>query len=79
MTGNRQDRELDIVLRLGQGRQIIRNLTKGFDQDLGFEYIVHAGRALEHGALDVVVVQGRPAGLLRPHREGHARSSCRTC
>ena len=48
---------------------VIRNLTKGFDQDTGFEFIVHARRPLEHGAVAVVVAGGRSAGLLRPHRE----------
>ncbi|MEW6320559.1 MAG: hypothetical protein AB1635_05675 [Acidobacteriota bacterium] len=43
MTANRRDRELDIVLISTRDGQIIRNLTSGFDQDLGFEYIATPG------------------------------------
>ena len=39
-----RDQELDIVLHLGAATaQVIRNLTKGFDKDRGFEYIATAG------------------------------------
>jgi Tol biopolymer transport system component len=43
MTGNRKDRELDIVLISTKDGQVIRNLTNGFDQDKGFEYIPTPG------------------------------------
>jgi hypothetical protein len=43
MTGNRKDRELDIVLISTKDGEIIRNLTNGFDQDKGFEYIPTPG------------------------------------
>ncbi|MGE0042017.1 MAG: hypothetical protein AB7V01_12610 [Vicinamibacterales bacterium] len=43
MTGNRNDRELDIVLISAKDGQVIRNLTSGFDQERGFEYIVTPG------------------------------------
>lgn len=43
MTGNRSDRELDIVLISTKDGQIIRNLTSGFDQSQGFEYISTPG------------------------------------
>jgi hypothetical protein len=43
MTGNRRDREYDIVLLSAKDGQVIRNLTRGFDQDLGFEYIPTPG------------------------------------
>ena len=36
VTGNRNDREYDIVLLSSKDGSIIRNLTKGFDKDLGF-------------------------------------------
>ena len=43
---------------VGEGRQgRLKNLTSGFDQDLGFEYLVDAGRPLGHGAVDVVVAR----------------------
>jgi hypothetical protein len=43
MTGNRKDRELDIVLLSTKDGAIIRNLTNGFDQEKGFEYIPTPG------------------------------------
>jgi hypothetical protein len=43
MTGNRRDYELDIVLLSAKDGAVIRNLTKGFDQDKGFEYISTSG------------------------------------
>jgi hypothetical protein len=38
-TGNRNDQELDIVLVSSKDGAIVRNLTRGFDKDRGFEYI----------------------------------------
>ena len=55
VTGNRRDRELDIVLVSATDGSMIRNLTNGFDQDRGFEFIVQNGMRFEHGAVDVVV------------------------
>jgi hypothetical protein len=43
VTGNRKDRELDIVLMSATDGAIIRNLTNGFDQDRGFEFIIQNG------------------------------------
>jgi hypothetical protein len=43
MTGNRRDQELDIVLLSAKDGSVVRNLTSGFDQDKGFEYIVTPG------------------------------------
>ena len=43
MTGNAGDRELDIVLLSAKDGSVIRNLTPGFDQSRGFEYIVQPG------------------------------------
>ena len=43
VTGNRRDREMDIVLVSAKDRSIIRNLTNDFDQDRGFEYIIQPG------------------------------------
>jgi hypothetical protein len=45
VTGNNRDRELDIVLLSARDGSVIRNLTNGFDQDRGFEYIVSSSRA----------------------------------
>jgi hypothetical protein len=42
-TGNRNDREYDIVLVSAKDGAVIRNLTNGFDQDKGFEFIAIPG------------------------------------
>src|SRR5687768_10772396 len=42
-TGNSSDREMDIVLVSARDGSEIKNLTKGFDQDYGFEFIVTPG------------------------------------
>ena len=43
VTGNRRDQELDIVLMSAKDGSIIRNLTSGFDQSRGFEFIITPG------------------------------------
>lgn len=43
MTGNGRDREYDIVLISAKDGAIIRNLTAGFDQSMGFEYLATPG------------------------------------
>ena len=43
VVGNTGDQELDIVLLSAKDGQFIRNLTKGFDKDRGWEYIATAG------------------------------------
>ena len=42
-TGNRKDGELDIVLVSAKDGSVIRNLTNGFDQNKGWEYISPPG------------------------------------
>jgi hypothetical protein len=42
-TANRSDREMDIVLVSTRDGSVVRNLTKGFDQDHGFEFVVTPG------------------------------------
>ncbi len=43
MTGNGRDREYDIVLISAKDGAVIRNLTGGFDQGMGFEYLATPG------------------------------------
>ena len=43
MTGNGRDREYDIVLFSAKDGSIVRNLTSGFDQSMGFEYLATPG------------------------------------
>src|SRR5207247_252393 len=42
-TGNRKDGELDLVLVSAKDGSIVRNMTPGFDKDLGFDHIVEYG------------------------------------
>jgi hypothetical protein len=42
-TVNRSDREMDIVLLSTKDGTVVQNLTKGFDQDYGFEFVVTPG------------------------------------
>jgi len=43
ITFNTKDNELDIILLSAQDGSIVRNLTAGFDKDLGFSHIVMMG------------------------------------
>src|SRR3954452_812747 len=43
VTVNRKDQELDIVLVSSKDGSIVRNLTSGFDKNLGFDHIVQMG------------------------------------
>jgi hypothetical protein len=47
MTINRKDRELDIVLLSAKDGSVVRNLTSGFDKDMGFDHIVMMGERFE--------------------------------
>ena len=47
VTANRRDGELDIVLLSSKDGSIVRNLTEGFDKDLGFDHIVYLGERPE--------------------------------
>ena len=42
-SGNARDREGDILIVSAKDGTVVRNLTKGFDQDLGFEFIITPG------------------------------------
>src|SRR5207248_7407255 len=43
VTVNRKDRELDIVLVSSKDGSIVRNMTGGFDKDMGFDHIEARG------------------------------------
>src|SRR5205814_4482731 len=47
VTVNRKDGELDIVLASARDGSIVRNLTPGFDKDMGFDHIVFMGARFE--------------------------------
>jgi len=43
VTVNRKDQELDIILVSSKDGSVVRNLTRGFDKDMGFDHIVQMG------------------------------------
>jgi hypothetical protein len=43
VTGNRKDREYDIIVVSTKDGSVVRNLTPGFDKDLGFDHLVLMG------------------------------------
>jgi hypothetical protein len=43
ITANRKDQELDIILVSSKDGSVVRNLTSGFDKDMGFDHIVQMG------------------------------------
>jgi WD40 repeat protein len=47
VTVNRKDRELDLVLISSKDGSLVRNLTSGFDKDMGFDHIVQMGERFE--------------------------------
>jgi Tol biopolymer transport system component len=47
VTVNRHDQEIDILLISTRDGSIVRNLTPGFDKDLGFDHIVFMGGRFE--------------------------------
>jgi len=47
VTVNRKDRELDIALLSAKDGSVVRNLTSGFDKDMGFDHIVQLGERFE--------------------------------
>ena len=70
VVGNARDQELDIVLISARDGQVIRNLTKGFDKDRGFEYIATAGGLRGNLVPWIAWAPGRrPHRVLRADRE----------
>ncbi|HVZ21409.1 MAG TPA: hypothetical protein VG871_10125, partial [Vicinamibacterales bacterium] len=47
MTVNRKDGELDVVLISSKDGSIVRDLTSGFDKDMGFDHIIENGERPE--------------------------------
>jgi hypothetical protein len=47
MTINMKDREIDIVLISTKDGSVVRNLTDGFDKDMGFDHIVQYGEQFQ--------------------------------
>jgi len=47
VTVNRKDREYDIVLLSAKDGSVVRNMTRGFDKDMGFDHVVLMGERFE--------------------------------
>src|SRR6266850_443477 len=47
VTANRKDQELDIILVSSKDGSIVRNLTNGFDKDMGFDHLVQLGERFQ--------------------------------
>ena len=47
MTFNRKDGEIDVILMSSKDGSIVRNLTDGFDKDMGFDHITQNGERPE--------------------------------
>src|SRR4051812_23404041 len=47
VTFNRRDGEIDIILISSKDGSIVRDLTKGFDKDMGFDHIIQNGERFE--------------------------------
>jgi len=47
MTFNRKDGEIDVILVSSKDGSIVRNLTGGFDKDMGFDHIIQNGERPE--------------------------------
>src|SRR6476620_6475158 len=47
MTFNRKDGEIDVILVSTKDGSIVRNLTNGFDKDMGFDHIIQNGERPE--------------------------------
>ena len=43
VTINRKDQEIDIILVSAKDGSVVRNLTRGFDKDMGFDHVVLRG------------------------------------
>jgi hypothetical protein len=70
-TGNRKDGELDIVLLSAKDGSVIRNLTNGFDQDKGFEFLITPACASTW-------CRGSPGRRRRSHRVLRPQEKTRT-
>src|SRR5213083_2491776 len=69
VTVNRKDREFDIVLISSKDGSIVRNLTKGFDKDMGFDHLVLMGQRFEMPWLSWSPKGDRLAYFVRTEKE----------
>ena len=73
-----RDQEYDIVLLSAKDGQVVRNLTPGFDKDMGFQYLSIPGTRWNTVPWMSWAPGRRPPRLHRPHRAAARASSSRT-
>ncbi|MBI3492825.1 MAG: PD40 domain-containing protein [Acidobacteria bacterium] len=69
VTVNRKDREIDIVLLSSKDGSIVRNLTAGFDKNMGFDHIVQYGERFEMPWMSWAPKGDRIAYFVRTEKE----------
>jgi hypothetical protein len=69
VTFNRKDGEIDIVIVSSQDGSIVRNLTDGFDKDMGFSHIVQMGSRREMPWMSWSPAGDRLAYFVRTQKE----------
>ena len=69
VTVNRKDRELDIVLVSSKDGSVVRNVTAGFDKDLGFANLVLMGAQFEMPSMSWAPQGDRLAYFVRTDKE----------
>ncbi len=77
MTVNRKDGEIDVVLISSKDGSIVRNLTNGFDKDMGFDHIIQNGERPEMPWMTWSPKGDRLAYFVRTNKE--RTLSSRTC
>jgi hypothetical protein len=69
VTVNRKEREIDIVLLSSKDGSVVRNLTGGFDKDMGFDHIVQYGERFEMPWMSWAPKGDRLAYFVRTEKE----------
>jgi len=69
VTINRKDREIDIILLSSKDGSVVRNLTGGFDKDMGFDHIVQYGERFEFPWMSWAPKGDRLAYFVRTEKE----------
>jgi len=69
MTFNRKDGEIDVILISSKDGSIVRNLTNGFDKDMGFDHIIQNGERFEMPWMTWAARGDRLAYFVRTNKE----------
>jgi hypothetical protein len=69
VTVNRKEREIDIILLSSKDGSVVRNLTGGFDKNMGFDHIVQYGERFEMPWMSWAPKGDRLAYFVRTEKE----------